>query len=250
MKREDRTRLDVLLVARGLAPTREKAQALILAGLVEVDGRRAEKAGEAFGGGRGRSSVAGRRTRTSRAGASSSRRPSTRFGIDPAGQGLPRRGRVDRGLHGLPAAARRGARLRGGRRATASSTRSCAPTRACVVARAGQRALALRGRRPGAGRSGRGRRLVHLAAAHSPRRRSRWREARRHRGSSWSSRSSKPAASEVPRGGVVRSEQTRRRVVEEIEALGRELRLDRSSVRSSRRSGARAATTSFCSDFV
>lgn len=34
-----------MLVARGLAPTREKAQALILAGLVEVEGRRVEKAG-------------------------------------------------------------------------------------------------------------------------------------------------------------------------------------------------------------
>jgi 23S rRNA (cytidine1920-2'-O)/16S rRNA (cytidine1409-2'-O)-methyltransferase len=34
-------------VARGLAPTREKAQALILAGRVEVEGRRAEKAGQA-----------------------------------------------------------------------------------------------------------------------------------------------------------------------------------------------------------
>ncbi|HYK43023.1 MAG TPA: TlyA family RNA methyltransferase [Thermoanaerobaculia bacterium] len=40
-----RQRLDLLLVARGLAPTREKAQGLILAGLVEVDGRRSEKAG-------------------------------------------------------------------------------------------------------------------------------------------------------------------------------------------------------------
>jgi len=40
-----RTRLDRLLVARGLAPTREKAQALILAGRVEVEGRLVEKAG-------------------------------------------------------------------------------------------------------------------------------------------------------------------------------------------------------------
>jgi 23S rRNA (cytidine1920-2'-O)/16S rRNA (cytidine1409-2'-O)-methyltransferase len=42
-----KSRLDVLIVARGLAPTREKAQAMILAGLVEVNGRRAEKAGTA-----------------------------------------------------------------------------------------------------------------------------------------------------------------------------------------------------------
>ena len=39
-------RLDRLLVERGLAPTREKAQAMILAGLVTVGGRRVEKAGE------------------------------------------------------------------------------------------------------------------------------------------------------------------------------------------------------------
>ena len=40
-----RSRLDRLLVARGLADTREKAQAMILAGRVTVGGRRAEKAG-------------------------------------------------------------------------------------------------------------------------------------------------------------------------------------------------------------
>jgi 23S rRNA (cytidine1920-2'-O)/16S rRNA (cytidine1409-2'-O)-methyltransferase len=40
-----KSRLDVLLVARALAPTREKAQAMILAGRVEVEGRRVEKAG-------------------------------------------------------------------------------------------------------------------------------------------------------------------------------------------------------------
>jgi 23S rRNA (cytidine1920-2'-O)/16S rRNA (cytidine1409-2'-O)-methyltransferase len=40
-------RLDRLLVLRGLVPTREKAQALILAGRVSVAGKRAEKAGTA-----------------------------------------------------------------------------------------------------------------------------------------------------------------------------------------------------------
>jgi 23S rRNA (cytidine1920-2'-O)/16S rRNA (cytidine1409-2'-O)-methyltransferase len=44
-----KTRLDVLLVARGLAPTREKAQAMILSGRVEVEGRRVEKAGTPVG---------------------------------------------------------------------------------------------------------------------------------------------------------------------------------------------------------
>jgi len=43
-------RLDVVLVERGLAPSRERAQALILAGRVEVDGRRAEKAGQSVPG--------------------------------------------------------------------------------------------------------------------------------------------------------------------------------------------------------
>ncbi len=40
-----KSRLDVLLVARGLAPTRQRAQAMILAGRVAVDGRRVDKAG-------------------------------------------------------------------------------------------------------------------------------------------------------------------------------------------------------------
>jgi len=39
-------RIDKLLVQKGLAPTREKAQALVMAGMVYVDGKRIEKAGE------------------------------------------------------------------------------------------------------------------------------------------------------------------------------------------------------------
>ena len=42
-----RMRLDVLLVERGLAPSRERAQALILEGLVHIGGERHSKAGEA-----------------------------------------------------------------------------------------------------------------------------------------------------------------------------------------------------------
>lgn len=41
----DTVRLDVLLVERGLAPSRERAQALILAGRVRVEGRTVVKAG-------------------------------------------------------------------------------------------------------------------------------------------------------------------------------------------------------------
>jgi 23S rRNA (cytidine1920-2'-O)/16S rRNA (cytidine1409-2'-O)-methyltransferase len=40
-----RQRLDVLLVERGLATTRERARAIIMAGLVTVDGQRVDKAG-------------------------------------------------------------------------------------------------------------------------------------------------------------------------------------------------------------
>ena len=40
-----RKRLDVLLVERGLAESRQKAQAMVLAGEVTVDGKKAEKAG-------------------------------------------------------------------------------------------------------------------------------------------------------------------------------------------------------------
>ncbi len=46
MAGKDKTRLDLLLVDRGLAPSRERARALILAGAVEVDGRVVDKAGE------------------------------------------------------------------------------------------------------------------------------------------------------------------------------------------------------------
>ena len=41
-------RLDVLVVQKGLAPSREKAKALIMAGCVLVDGEREDKAGTMF----------------------------------------------------------------------------------------------------------------------------------------------------------------------------------------------------------
>ena len=42
-----RVRLDVLLVERGLAPSRERAQSLVMAGVVTVDGAPADKPGRA-----------------------------------------------------------------------------------------------------------------------------------------------------------------------------------------------------------
>ena len=41
-------RLDVLLVKRGLAPSREKAKAVIMSGIVYVNGQKEDKAGAAF----------------------------------------------------------------------------------------------------------------------------------------------------------------------------------------------------------
>lgn len=41
-------RLDVLLVRQGLAPSREKAKAVIMAGHVFVNGQREDKAGAMF----------------------------------------------------------------------------------------------------------------------------------------------------------------------------------------------------------
>lgn len=45
---KEKTSLDILLVERGLAETRSKAQALIMAGVVSVDGARYEKSGSAI----------------------------------------------------------------------------------------------------------------------------------------------------------------------------------------------------------
>jgi 23S rRNA (cytidine1920-2'-O)/16S rRNA (cytidine1409-2'-O)-methyltransferase len=44
----EKKRLDVLMVERGLAPSNQKAQAMILAGEVQVNGARADKAGTHF----------------------------------------------------------------------------------------------------------------------------------------------------------------------------------------------------------
>lgn len=46
--KKKKERLDVLMVERGLAPSREKAKALIMSGIVYVDGNKEDKAGTSF----------------------------------------------------------------------------------------------------------------------------------------------------------------------------------------------------------
>ena len=48
MEKQKKQRLDVLLVEKGLAPSREKANAIIMAGIVYVDGNKEDKAGTTF----------------------------------------------------------------------------------------------------------------------------------------------------------------------------------------------------------
>ena len=122
-------RLDTLLVTRGLAESREKARALILAGKVDVDGHP-----------RPRPARWCRTTPTcaspspsirgSAAAASSWRTRSTRSRIDVDGRLGARHRRVDRRLHRRAAAARRARTSSRSTSATASCTGSCAPIRA------------------------------------------------------------------------------------------------------------------------
>jgi 23S rRNA (cytidine1920-2'-O)/16S rRNA (cytidine1409-2'-O)-methyltransferase len=79
-----RARIDVLLVERGHAPTREKAQALILAGAVTCEGRRIDKAGSTIPVDAPLEIAAGRRFVGRGAGKLA---PAlARFAIDPAGR--------------------------------------------------------------------------------------------------------------------------------------------------------------------
>jgi 23S rRNA (cytidine1920-2'-O)/16S rRNA (cytidine1409-2'-O)-methyltransferase len=84
LKPGKKVRLDILLVARGLAPTREKAQALILAGAVSVDGRRAEKAGAPTSADAGIAVAAPPHPYVSRGGVKLAAALDA-FGLDPAG---------------------------------------------------------------------------------------------------------------------------------------------------------------------
>ena len=48
MEKQKKQRLDVLLVEKGLAPSREKAKAIIMAGIVYVDGTKKIRLGRHF----------------------------------------------------------------------------------------------------------------------------------------------------------------------------------------------------------
>lgn len=78
-------RLDVLLVERGLAPSRERAQALILAGQVRVEGRAVVKAGTRVAPGAAITIAAADHPYVSRGGLKLAHALDV-FGLDPAGK--------------------------------------------------------------------------------------------------------------------------------------------------------------------
>ena len=82
--RPSKVRVDQLLVDRGLAESREKAKALLLAGAVTVNGVRVEKPGHAVAGD-SRVEVAGKLRYVSRGGLKLER-ALEQFGVDPAGR--------------------------------------------------------------------------------------------------------------------------------------------------------------------
>ncbi len=81
----ERIRLDVLLVERGLAPSRERAQALVMAGLVSVDGHPADKPGRAVTAG-AEVIVLGKEHPWASRGGMKLAAALDSFGVDPAGK--------------------------------------------------------------------------------------------------------------------------------------------------------------------
>ena len=78
-------RLDVLLVKKGLAPSREKARAVIMSGIVYVDGRKEDKAGSAFAE-TARFEVRGSVLRYVSRGGLKLEKAMTHFGVQPEGK--------------------------------------------------------------------------------------------------------------------------------------------------------------------
>ena len=215
-------RLDRLLVERGLAPTREKAQAMILAGLVTVGGRRVEKAGEGVPSDAEVEVAGPPHPYVSRGGVKLAG-ALDHFGIDPRGKvcldvgastggftdcllqrGAARVYAVDVGYGQLDAKLRNDARVVVREKVNARALSAAEVGEPIELAAVDVSFISLRLVLPAIVRL-----LVPgavLVALVKPQ--------------------FEAGRSEVPRGGVVRSEETRRRVVAEIEAAGRELGLD------------------------
>jgi 23S rRNA (cytidine1920-2'-O)/16S rRNA (cytidine1409-2'-O)-methyltransferase len=215
-------RLDRLLMERGLAPTREKAQAMILAGLVTVGGRRADKAGEAVPADADVEVAGPPHPYVSRGGVKLAA-ALDHFGIDPGGKvcldvgastggftdcflqrGAARVYAVDVGYGQLDAKLRNDARVVVREKVNARALSAAEVGEPIELAAVDVSFISLRLVLPAIVRL-----LVPgavLVALVKPQ----FEAGRR----------------EVPRGGVVRSEETRRRVVAEIEAAGRELGLE------------------------
>jgi 23S rRNA (cytidine1920-2'-O)/16S rRNA (cytidine1409-2'-O)-methyltransferase len=217
-----KTRLDVLLVGRGLAPTREKAQAMILAGLVEVDGRRTDKAGAAVPEDAAIAVAGPAHPYVSRGGLKLAA-ALDHFGLDPTARicldvgastggftdcllqrGAARVYAVDVGYGQLDAKLRGDPRVRVREKVNARSLSAREVEEKVDLACIDVSFISLRLVLPAVvGLVVRGGAIVALVKPQF--------EAGR---------------GEVPRGGVVTSEETRRRVVAEIEAAGRELSLE------------------------
>ena len=217
-----KSRLDVALVARGLAPTREKAQALILAGRVEVDGRRAEKAGQSVADDAAIAVAEPPHPYVSRGGVKLAA-ALDRFALDPSGmtcldvgastggftdcllqRGAARVYAVDVGHGQLDAKLRGDPRVLVRERVNARTLSEAEVPELVELAVVDVSFISLRLVLPAvAGRVRPGGAVVALVKPQF--------EAGR---------------GEVPRGGVVRSEETRRRVVAEVEEAGRSLGLE------------------------
>jgi 23S rRNA (cytidine1920-2'-O)/16S rRNA (cytidine1409-2'-O)-methyltransferase len=217
-----KSRLDALLVARGLAPTRAKAQALILAGLVEVEGRAAEKSGEAFDED-ARIAVAGPEHPYVSRGGVKLAAALEHFGIDPSGRvcldvgastggftdcllqrGAARVYAVDVGHGQLDARLRADPRVVVRERVNARALSSAEVPETVSLAVIDVSFISLRLILPAVVP------LVEPAGAVVVLVKPQFEAGR----------------GEVPRGGVVRSEATRRRVLEEVENAGRGLDLE------------------------
>ena len=100
----EKSRLDVLLVERGLAPSRERAQALIMAGQVQVAGQRIDKPGTRIATD-ARVEIIGQAAALCEPRWVEARRRARGLWRYARGKNLSRCGQLHRGLYRLPAAA-------------------------------------------------------------------------------------------------------------------------------------------------